>query len=109
MMAAGGTQLDNRFESNAIDVWQFHVDWRNPANTEVTGPEKIAVAPYYYLCDGQLTNCVPQPGIERRLDAQGDKIMPRLVYRAERVLLEQNRRVQAARLRGKVSYLSFHF
>jgi hypothetical protein len=47
----------------------------------VTGPEKIAVAPYHYLCGGQLTNCVPQPGNERKLDAQGDKIMQRLVYR----------------------------
>ena len=42
---------------------------------------KIDVAPYRYLCDGQLTNCVPQPGTDRRLDAQGDKIMSRLVYR----------------------------
>ena len=48
------------------------------------GPTKIAVAPYHYLCDGQLTNCVPQPGTERRLDAQGDKIMARLVYRRDR-------------------------
>jgi hypothetical protein len=37
--------------------------------------------PYKYLCGGQLTNCVPQPGTDRRLDAQGDKIMARLVYR----------------------------
>jgi hypothetical protein len=42
---------------------------------------KIAVAPYHYLCGGQLTNCVPQPGTDRKLDAQGDKIMARLVYR----------------------------
>ena len=42
---------------------------------------QIPVAPYHYLCDGQLTNCVPQPGTDRRLDAQGDKIMSRLVYR----------------------------
>ena len=81
MMAAGGTQLDKIFEADTIDVWQFHVDWKNPANTKVTGPEKIHVAPYHYLCDGQLTNCVPQPGTDRRLDAQGDKIMQRLVYR----------------------------
>ena len=45
------------------------------------GPVKIAVAPYHYLCNGQLTNCVPQPDTERRLDVQGDKIMQRLVYR----------------------------
>ncbi len=81
MMAAGGRQLDRIFQDHIIDVWQFHVDWQTPANTKVTGPEKITVAPYHYLCDGQLTFCVPQPGSERRLDAQGDKIMARLVYR----------------------------
>ncbi|HEU0174506.1 MAG TPA: hypothetical protein VFV58_09610 [Blastocatellia bacterium] len=81
MMAAGGTQLKNVLEDDEIFVWKFHVDWERPANTKVTGPEKIAVAPYHYLCGGQLTNCVPQPDTDRRLDAQGDKIMSRLVYR----------------------------
>ena len=46
MMAAGGTQLDKIFEANTIDVWQFHVDWKDPSKTKLTGPEKIAVAPY---------------------------------------------------------------
>jgi len=81
MMAAGGTQLDKVFDADTIDAWQFHVDWKDPSKTALTGPEKIAVAPYHYLCDGQLTNCVPQPGTDRGLDAQGDKIMSRLVYR----------------------------
>jgi len=81
MIAAGGTQLDKIFEASTIDTWQFRVDWKNPANTKLTGPDKIAVAPYHYLCDGQLTNCVPQPVSERGLDAQGDKIMSRVVYR----------------------------
>ncbi len=81
MIAAGGTQLKKIMEDDAIFVWKFRVDWNNPANTKITGPEKIEVAPYHYLCDGQLTNCVPQPGTDRRLDAQGDKIMARLVYR----------------------------
>ena len=81
MMAAGGTQLKKIFEADTIDAWQFHVDWANPASTKVSGPVRIPVAPYHYLCDGQLTNCVPQPGTNRRLDAQGDKIMQRLVYR----------------------------
>ncbi len=58
-----------------------HVDWEHPANTAISEPRKIDVAPYRYLCGGQLTNCVPQPGVERRLDAQGDKIMARPVYR----------------------------
>jgi hypothetical protein len=81
IVAAGGTQLKKQFEDDGIYWWKFHVDWDNPANTAVSGPQKIAVAPYHYLCDGQLTNCVPQPGTDRRLDAQGDKIMQRLVYR----------------------------
>ena len=81
MMAAGGTQLKKILEDDQILVWKFHVDWDNPANTRAIGPEKIKVSPYHYLCGGQLTNCVPQPGSNTRLDAQGDKIMARLVYR----------------------------
>lgn len=81
MMATGGMQLRGDFDDDGIYVWQFHVDWDDPAGTTLTGPEKITVAPYHYLCDGQLTNCVRQPGTDRHLDAQGDKIMARLVYR----------------------------
>jgi hypothetical protein len=81
MMTAGGSQLKNVLEDDGVYVWTFAVDWKNAANTRVTGPEKIVVAPYHYLCDGQLKNCVPQPGTDRRLDSQGDKIMSRLVYR----------------------------
>lgn len=81
MIAAGGEQLSGDFEDDGLYAWQFKVDWDDPSKTAVTGPQKIAVAPYHYLCDGQLTNCVPQPGAERRLDAQGDKIMARVVYR----------------------------
>jgi hypothetical protein len=81
MMAAGGTQLKNIFADDGIYYWKVHVDWNNPANTKADGPVKIPVAPYHYLCNGQLSSCVPQPNTERRLDAQGDKIMQRLVYR----------------------------
>lgn len=81
MMAAGGTQLKGIFDDDGIYFWKVHVDWENPANTKASGPVKIDVAPYHYLCNGQLSNCVPQPGTDQRLDAQGDKIMQRLVYR----------------------------
>lgn len=90
MLAAGAEQLSKRFEDDGIYAWQMRVHWDDPSKTTAEGPVKIAVAPYHYLCDGQLTNCVPQPGVERRLDAQGDKIMARVVYRrvngAERVV-----------------------
>jgi hypothetical protein len=81
ILATGGTQLKKVYEDDGIYAWKLKVDWQNAANTRLSGPEKIPVAPYRYLCDGQLTNCVPQPGTDRRLDAQGDKIMARLVYR----------------------------
>jgi hypothetical protein len=81
MMATGGRQLDSIFSDDGVYVWQFQVDWEDPSRTRLAGPEKIPVAPYAYLCDGQLTSCVPQPGTDRRLDSQGDKIMSRLVYR----------------------------
>ncbi|MEX2317709.1 MAG: hypothetical protein WD669_11195 [Pirellulales bacterium] len=81
MMAAGGSQLEGVLDNDGIYVWKMHVDWDDPAKTKVDGPQQIDVAPYNYLCGGQLTRCVPQQGSETRLDAQGDKIMQRLVYR----------------------------
>ncbi|MDQ3171681.1 MAG: hypothetical protein M3Q55_16220 [Acidobacteriota bacterium] len=81
MMAAGGTQLKKDLDDDGVYVWKVKVDWNDASKTRAIGPEKIAVAPYEYLCGGQLTTCVPQPGTDRRLDAQGDKIMSQLVYR----------------------------
>ena len=81
MMAAGGAQLRKVFDDEVVLAWKFHADWKDPSKTAITGPQKIAVAPYHYLCEGQLTACVPQPGTDRRLDAQGDKLMQRLAYR----------------------------
>lgn len=81
ILASGGSQLNGVFGDDVIFVWQFKVDWANPKNTKLTGPERIAVAPYQFLCRGQLTSCVPQPGTDRRLDSQGDKLMARVVYR----------------------------
>lgn len=81
VMATGGTQLEGDLDDDGIYAWQFEVNWENPERTKLSGPEKITVAPYHYLCDGQLTNCVPQPDTDQRLDSQGDKIMARLVYR----------------------------
>lgn len=81
VMADGGSQLQGVFDSDVIAYWKVHVDWDNPANTKAAGPFDIQVAPYHYLCNGQLTACVPQLGVGERLDSQGDKLMQRLVYR----------------------------
>ena len=81
MLAAGGRQLDSLYEDHVIHAWSFHVDWSDPAKTRVVELTPTAVAPYRYLCDGQLTACVPQSGSVRKLDSQGDKLMARVVYR----------------------------
>jgi hypothetical protein len=81
LLATGGVQLKKLMEDDGIYAWSFHVDWKDPSRTKLSGPVKIPVAPYHYLCDGQLTSCVSQPGTERHLDAQGDKLMARVVYR----------------------------
>lgn len=81
VFAAGGTQLRGVLEDDGVYWWAMHVDWDDPSRTTLDGPHKITVAPYHYLCDGQLTSCVPQPDTSRRLDAQGDKLMNRVTYR----------------------------
>jgi|GEM_PF-1067433 len=80
-LAAGGYQLRGVFEDDALYAYTFHVDWDDPSKSTFTGPQEIAVSPYHFLCDGQLTQCVPQPASTTRLDSQGDKIMHRMVYR----------------------------
>ncbi len=81
MIASGGTQLHDSFSDDGLYVYKFHVDWLDPSKTAVSPVRKITVAPYNYLCNGQLTKCVSQPGTDIHLDAQGDKLMQRLVYR----------------------------
>lgn len=81
MMSTGGTQLMKIFEDDGIYFYKVHVDWNDPSQTSVSKPRKISVAPYHYLCDGQLSSCVPQPGTGWGLDSQGDKLIQRLVYR----------------------------
>jgi hypothetical protein len=81
MMTVGGAQLKKIVQDDGIYWWRVHVDWADPSKSKLDGPVKIAVAPYHYLGDGQLTRCVPQPATTQRLDVQGDKLMARLVYR----------------------------
>ena len=109
VMAAGGTQLHQRFDDDGIYAWQFHVDWNDPTKTGLRGPTKIPVAPYHYLCNGQLTRCVPQLGDTNRLDSQGDKLMQRMVYRNvnghEAIVIQHS--VSSARNAGGVRWYEF--
>lgn len=81
MITNGGTQLHDQFEDDGIYVWKFHVDWKDTTKTRIEGPVRIGVAAYHYLGDGQLKRSIPQQGDTMRLDAQGDKLLGRLIYR----------------------------
>ena len=81
MLAAGGTQLRGLLRDSVLQMWRFRVNWSDPGQTRVEGPVTVPVAPYEYMCGGQLTKCVAQPGTDVRLDSQGDKLMARVVYR----------------------------
>lgn len=81
LMANGGTQLKGIYDSSVMYWFKVHVNWKNYKKTFVSRGHQIAVAPYHFLCNGQLSNCVPQPNSKSYLDAQGDKLMQRLVYR----------------------------
>ena len=81
ILATGGAQLKNVFGDDGIYAWRMSVNWEDPALSTLEGPEKIDVSPYTYLGGGQLKESVPQPDTTRRLDAQGDKLMARVVYR----------------------------
>jgi hypothetical protein len=66
--------------SAALHLWQFHVDWKDPASSTFTGPASLPVAAYNQLCNG-TRSCIPQPGTSVRLDGIGDRLMQRLQYR----------------------------
>jgi hypothetical protein len=109
MMSTGGTQLLKIFEDDGIYFYKVHVDWSDPSKTSISPPEKIAVAPYHYLCDGQLSSCVSQPGTDRRLDSQGDKMMQGLLYRnfGDHESLVANHSIATAAHGGGVRWYEF--
>ncbi len=72
---------------DAMRLWRFSVNWATPASSTfgLAGQPNsvIAVAPFNYLpcVAASSPNCIPQPGSAPALDAVGDRIMHRLVYR----------------------------
>jgi hypothetical protein len=70
--------LVNRGSSN-LNLWRFHVDFANAANTKLTGPISMPVAAFTSACNGGA--CIPQAGTSQLLDSLGDRLMYRLAYR----------------------------
>ncbi|MCL4507453.1 MAG: carboxypeptidase regulatory-like domain-containing protein [Chloroflexi bacterium] len=72
---------------SAMRLWYFNVNWTTPASSTfgLSGQPNavIPVASFNYLpcVTSGSPNCIPQPGGAPALDAVGDRIMHRLVYR----------------------------
>lgn len=76
---AGTDPYFSAFGTNLLNVWRFHVDFANPANTTLTGPITTPVASFSEACGGGV--CIPQPNTRQQLDSLGDRLMFRLAYR----------------------------
>src|SRR5262249_22293061 len=63
--------------SNTLNLWRFHVDWSNSANSTFTGPTSIPVAAFTEACG----SCIPQIGTTQTLASLSDRLMYRLAYR----------------------------
>jgi len=77
---AGSANDFMSFGANSLNLWKFHVDFANSANTTFTGPTNIPVAAFSAACSGGGT-CIPQRGVSQQLDSLADRLMYRLAYR----------------------------
>jgi len=71
--------------SDALRIWNFHVDWTTPANSYFGS----SLAPNYTLNTADVdpticgsTYCIDQPGTTQNLDQIADRLMHRLQYRS---------------------------
>lgn len=75
------------FDTHRLQLWAFHVDWSNPANSTFglggNPNQVINVAPFDQDLCGFATQCIPQPGVTPAayLDAISDRLMYRVQYR----------------------------
>ncbi|MFL5731952.1 MAG: proprotein convertase P-domain-containing protein [Chloroflexia bacterium] len=65
-----------------VDIYRFHVDWANSANSTFTQAASLATAPFdSVLCDADRGACIPQPGTTVALEDLADRLMFKIAYR----------------------------
>jgi hypothetical protein len=72
--------------ADAMRIWNFHVDWSNPANSTfgIAGNPNSTLPVTMWnpsQCVYGVGTCVPQLGSPYQVDTLGDRLMQRLVYR----------------------------
>ncbi len=69
------------FPQDQVQIWAFHVDWANTANSTFSRVAALATAAFdSNMCNGART-CIPQSGTTAKLDAIADRAMYRAQYR----------------------------
>ena len=76
---AGSPNYLMYYGTNNLNLYKFHVDFVNTANSTFTGPTVINVAAFSAVCGGGT--CIPQPSTTQQLDSLADRLMYRLAYR----------------------------
>ena len=69
--------------TDRLELFNFHVDWMNPASSTFTSSGTLPTAPFdTVLCESTLIGrCIPQPGTDVRLESLTVWLMWRLQYR----------------------------
>lgn len=69
-------------DSTHLNFFRFHVDFGNPANSTLSGPTLIPVAPFNEICARANTvSCIAEPPSGEKVDGLSDRVMFRLAYR----------------------------
>ncbi len=78
----GGVDQDWNGSDDIFHIWEFHVDWNNPANTTFTLVADLTVAPFEWnLCSDPRGACIDQPGTTNKVEGLNDRLMMHLWYR----------------------------
>ncbi|MCX6544633.1 MAG: fibronectin type III domain-containing protein [Acidobacteria bacterium] len=81
--AAGEPNVYMQFDDSPdqLQIWQFHADWKNTANSTFTKAATVGTAAFDPNMCNYARGCIPQPGTSAKLDAISDRLMYRLQYR----------------------------
>jgi PKD repeat protein len=68
--------------SDALEIWNFNINWTTPANTSLQQAQVLPVTAFSTnLCGYTSFSCVPQPGSSIELDPLREVLMNRVHYR----------------------------
>ena len=68
-------------QPDQLQLWEFHVDWTNTANSTFTQRAVLPTAAFDSNMCGGSRNCIAQAGTSAKIDAIADRLMYRLQYR----------------------------